>query len=316
MNYLSKNEFETSAKISNEGHRQDSYMKQVVKLDTTLTNLKVINIKVEDHVYLNIMDCNVKKDHTYTLENNEKQLRIRLILEGNFFKVDKNAEKIHSYEENHITLEYNENQDTSLFYEKDTSLKYLCITLREDYLKENSFLYDILEKKLNNDFIVDIYEPELKARYSELFRREYESKVDKIYLKNKTMDLIFFAFDKLEKQKELNSNLNKEDINRIKKAKEIIETSFSKKITIPSLSKEVAVNQSKLKKGFKELFGYRIHEYLIQVRLIEAIKLLKSKNYSVKEVSLMVGYTNQGSFTYAFSKKYNCSPKEIIKTTT
>lgn len=73
----------------------------------------------------------------------------------------------------------------------------------------------------------------------------------------------------------------------------------------------MGINQSKLKKGFKELYSSTIHDYLKDVRLKKAIEYLHTKQYSIKEVSYMVGYTSQASFSYAFKQKYNCAPKNI-----
>ena len=80
----------------------------------------------------------------------------------------------------------------------------------------------------------------------------------------------------------------------------IIDENFKENITIPLLSKKIALNQTKLKKAFKELFGKTVHEYLKDLRLEKALEFLTSNKYSIKEVALMCGYTNQGSFTYAF----------------
>lgn len=313
MKNLSKIEIANAGIASIEKDSNKTYIKEVTKLSNSLMDLKIINTKVEENVYLNIVDCLVKEDYTYELDKGNKHLQIRVILQGEFYKIKPLSNEKNTYRENHIIIEYNQDEKKSLVNKKGQHLKYLCITLEEKYLNENPFLYDILEKSSNNNLQIEIFEPQLKNRYKELFSREYSSMVDKIYLKNKTMDLIFFVIDKLENKKKTFEYLNNEDFLRIKEVKKIIEKSFNEKLTIPLLSKEVAVNQSKLKKGFKDLFGHTIHEYLKNIRLEKAIEYLQSKKYSVKEVAIMVGYTNQGSFSYAFSQKYNCSPKDIIK---
>lgn len=93
----------------------------------------------------------------------------------------------------------------------------------------------------------------------------------------------------------------------------ILDDSFQENMTIALLSKKVALNQTKLKKGFKKLFNKTIHEYLQDLRLKKAMEYLKTNKYSVKEVSLLVGYTNQGSFSYAFSNRFQCLPRDIQK---
>ncbi len=282
MTYFSKKTLTNSGNISKQEDRNKSYIKQVAHIENDTMNMKILNTKVEKNVYLNIVDNIVKKDYKYRLDNKKNYLQIRIILQGNFKKFNPKTNKESTYEENHIVIEYKEDSESFLINKKGEHLKYLCISLGEKYLEENEFLHDILKKQMDQHAISNVFDPILKDRYSELFEREYTSKTDKIYLKNKTMDLIFFVIDKLQKKEQVTSMVDNEDIKRIKKAKFILENNFDKKITIPLLAKKVAINESKLKKGFKELFHSTIREYLVEIRLEKSLEYLQTKNYSVK----------------------------------
>ena len=241
-------------------------------------------------------------------EQKNKQIQIRIILNGKLEKLNHRTNEKRVYTKNEISLEYEENVEESLLNKRGQHLKYICITLDEGYINENDFFYQMFE----NTFSKKIYEPNLHNRFKELFDREYSSGLDKIYLKNKTMEMILYVLEEFQKKEKFTiDGFDDEDIKRVKQAQEILKNYFHEKITIPKLAKKVALNQSKLKKGFKELSGKTIHEYLKDVRLEKAVEYLKANKYSIKEVSLMVGYTNQGSFSYAFSNKFNCLPKDI-----
>jgi AraC-like DNA-binding protein len=310
MNKLSRSEIFKIGKVLVKKEESKSFIKQIATINNQFIDLKIINAMVEDNIYLNIVDNNIKQSHIQKLRIKDKQLQIRIILQGMLEKLNHSRNEKRIYNKNEISIEYEENVEESLLNKQDQHLKYICITLDEKYLNENKYLNDIF----NNAFCKKFYEPDLENRFYELFNREYTSGLDKIYLKNKTMETILYVLDKIKKIDELNFiGLNDEDINRIKKAKIIMEESLHENITIMVLAKKVALNQTKLKKGFKQLFGKTIHEYLKNLRLQKAVEYLKINKYSVREVSLMVGYTNQGSFSYAFSNKFNCSPKEIQK---
>lgn len=310
MNKLSRSEIFKTGKVLVKKEESKSFIKQIATINNQFIDLKIINAMVEDNIYLNIVDNNIKQSHIQKLRIKDKQLQIRIIIQGILEKLNHSRNEKRVYNKNEISIEYEENVEESLLNKQNQHLKYICITLDEKYLSENEFLNDIFK----NHFCKKFYEPDLENRFYELFNREYTSGLDKIYLKNKTMEIILYVIDKIKKIDELNLiGLNDEDINRIKKAKIIMEESFHENITIMILAKKVALNQTKLKKGFKQLFAKTIHEYLKNLRLQKAVEYLKINKYSVKEVSLMVGYTNQGSFSYAFSNKFNCSPKVIQK---
>ncbi len=301
--------YETGKVLLNE-EKTKSYIKQVATINNQFINLKIINVMVEDNIYLNIVDNNIKQSHIQKLRSKNKQLQIRIILQGKLEKLDHLTNKKSVYNKNEISVEYKQGIEESLLNKQGEHIRYICITLNEEYLNENDFFSDIFKES----FSKKLYEPDLEIRFEPLFNREYTSGLDKIYLKNKTMEMILYVLEEIQKKDKLKQNgLNDEDIVRIKKAKTILQNSFKEKLTIPLLAKKVALNQSKLKKGFKVLYNNTIHEYLKDIRLENAVQYLKEDKYSIKEISTMVGYTNQGSFSYAFSNKYNCSPKDIQK---
>ena len=77
------------------------------------------------------------------------------------------------------------------------------------------------------------------------------------------------------------------------------------------LSKIVGVNEYKLKRGFKEMFGDTVFGYLSGARLeIAKNDLLKSKK-SVSEISSELGYSAVQHFSNAFKKKFGFSPAKL-----
>jgi AraC-like DNA-binding protein len=285
-----------------------TFKKQVATVNNQFINLKIVNAMVEDSIYLNIVDNNIKQSYIQKLHTKNKHLQIRLVLQGKLEKLDHSTNEKKIYNKNEISLEYKENIEESLLNKQGQHIRYICVTLNEIYLNDNTFFCDMFKQNFSKKF----YEPDLASKFDELFQRDYSSEIDKFYLKNKTMEIIFYVLEELEKNHIING-FDEEDIKRIKKARNILDNFFYEKMTIELLSKKVAINQTKLKKGFKQIYNKTIHEYLKDIRLSNAIKYLKTNRYSIKEVALMVGYTNQGSFSYAFSNKYKCSPKDVQK---
>ncbi len=105
---------------------------------------------------------------------------------------------------------------------------------------------------------------------------------------------------------------NRDDSEKILKAREILMSHYANPITIKELSKKVAMNECYLKKGFKETFGLTIFEFYQNYRMEQARFLLYDKGLNVTEVSVMLGYSSISHFSTAFKKHTGIKPCELL----
>ena len=118
-------------------------------------------------------------------------------------------------------------------------------------------------------------------------------------------------YDEIVERKREDKNLSREDMRGLIKAREIIDSRFSKPLTIAQIARQCFLSETKLKRGFKACFGCTVYEYIVEKRMEAALSLLQSKKYRVKDVVWMVGYSNAGHFIDAFKKRYGMTPGEI-----
>ncbi len=94
------------------------------------------------------------------------------------------------------------------------------------------------------------------------------------------------------------------------KAVSVIEAHLFEHLSLSKISKKIGSSQSTLIRSFKKYHNQTPYSYIKNRRLEEAQKLLRTGRYAVGEVALLVGYTNFGAFTDAFSSKYGQTPSE------
>jgi len=82
--------------------------------------------------------------------------------------------------------------------------------------------------------------------------------------------------------------------------------------TIEMLSKICAMSATKLKNDFKNLYGAPIYEYYQKNRMSKARALLLEGGHSIKEVGMMVGYSNLSHFAAGFKKEFGVLPSELL----
>jgi AraC-like DNA-binding protein len=108
-------------------------------------------------------------------------------------------------------------------------------------------------------------------------------------------------------------NLRTYDLTCLHKARELLIKDLQKKHSIPELASRVAINEYKLKHGFRQVFGMPVITFLRIERLKRAKTLLEETDLNETAISKAVGFKNVGSFINAFKKKYSCLPHTIRK---
>lgn len=78
--------------------------------------------------------------------------------------------------------------------------------------------------------------------------------------------------------------------------------------TIADLARETGLNQLKLKRGFKALFGHSIYALFQRERMDRARHLLC--DHGVTETAMILGYSNVSHFSAAFRKQFGVLPRE------
>lgn len=97
----------------------------------------------------------------------------------------------------------------------------------------------------------------------------------------------------------------------IEKAKTFIQQHFQDAITLEETAAQVNLSANYFSNLFKQEFGTTFIDYVTTIRLQKAKELLEENNYSLKEISYLVGYNDPNYFSRVFKKHYAASPKHF-----
>ncbi|RXJ89659.1 hypothetical protein CRV01_07220 [Arcobacter sp. CECT 8983] len=147
-----------------------------------------------------------------------------------------------------------------------------------------------------------------------LLTSSLEDKLQTLYLESKLLELIYASVNSVEVQSKINDiYLSAQDIESLNRAKNFLINNITNPPSLKELAYKSAINEFKLKKGFKQVFGNTVYGFLQEYRLFKAKELLEFNEININEASLLVGYKCSSHFSKIFKKQFGISPLEIKK---
>ncbi|MDG0791393.1 response regulator [Cohnella ginsengisoli] len=96
----------------------------------------------------------------------------------------------------------------------------------------------------------------------------------------------------------------------IQEADKFIRAHYAESLTLPSVAAEVHVTPVWLSKLFKKEMHQTFLEYLTDIRMEKAKRMLSDVQYKIYEISAQVGYKDPVHFTKVFKRQTGLTPKE------
>ncbi len=213
-------------------------------------------------------------------------------------------------------------EDVKVYEEKKAGIRNQLLEIR---LTPNELLYyagDLTEKQQMETWLrhyrgnIDRYTetPAIQKCVSEMIQCAHRGTMKRLYMESKALEFIaLFGESDGYDSGGGNMYLRREDISKLQQTHELVQNHFEQPFSIRELAKRVGMNEFKLKKGFRELYGMTIFELVRQKRMEKALWYMEVTNLNVAETAASVGYSNASNFTTAFRKHYGCNPSEYVK---
>lgn len=200
-----------------------------------------------------------------------------------------------------------------LHFTKNTQVTHVSISISAEYLKnflkEEAEHFQFLFDSANNFWIEELMTDDILRTVNEIVKKEEPGTLKSFYYKIKAMELLFYLFESLQKrQNAANRKLSPKEIEAIYLVRDKIVSSLSQSTNIAELKQIAGMNELKLRKLFKQVFGMGIYDYYQHLRMKEAARLLREENLSVSEAGYRMGFENLGHFTKVFEKNIGKKP--------
>jgi len=153
--------------------------------------------------------------------------------------------------------------------------------------------------------------PEIEFALQSILNCPYQEPIRQMYLEAKTLEVVALELELMLTSRKTSKQplkLQRDDIDRIHYAKEILTQRLDNPPSLMELAHQVGLNDRKLKTGFREVFKTTAFSYLHDCRMEQARELLRQKR-TIASVATAVGYASPTAFTRAFQRKFGMTPK-------
>ena len=225
------------------------------------------------------------------------------VLQSEFRKLNENQKEYFDFDDNLIL--------NALRYERKESIQ-LVIDKYFDRLKDkkvNVILSIYLAIRINS--IVSNFLNELGEKAEDILPKQ--NRIEEMAISLDTPDKLkkyieestFIAYGLREKRK---SNPHYESI---ASAKQYIETNFSDPdISLNTVANYVNISSCHFSTVYRQETGKTFIQYLTDLRIKEAKRLLNTTNMKTGEIALKIGYKESNYFSYIFKKNVGCKPRD------
>ena len=96
---------------------------------------------------------------------------------------------------------------------------------------------------------------------------------------------------------------------RLHRARDFAAASFDRPLSLKEMARVACLSPNHFLRTFKQIFHLTPHQYLTQIRLEHAQRLLTRLDLPVTDICFSVGFESPGSFSWLFRRRVGCSPE-------
>ncbi len=178
---------------------------------------------------------------------------------------------------------------------------------------EGSVILDIIS---NESFKVVTDEYNMEKLFENIFNEAFNRKTGYfVQIKNYISQIIAFSARNLTppQPKSYAVPTRNIDRHRMKLIEEYINDNLTRNISCRELSRQFYLSEKQLNRVIRNNTGMSTHEYVMELKIHEAGKLLHSFNLPLREIAERAGFANEFHLSSRFKRHNGISPKDYRK---
>ncbi|MGI0107000.1 helix-turn-helix domain-containing protein [Salinimicrobium sp. WS361] len=259
--------------------------------------------------------------------NQTHPLKFIFCSEGRVNHAFEENEDIHTIDtyQNVIVSSSGYNGHVLYFKANETSHVFSLEIIRADFSKRKNFGYKDIGPRLEQLFKDDVakelffyqgnYSIQAADIVEDIAKKDHTGFLRFIYLEGKAYEMLTKQISQfIDDQQSDNKStmLRRSDVEKVKRAVDVINQDLNKNYSVDELAKEVGTNVNKLQEGFRYMFNLTVNKYVQQVKLEAAKEMLSQSDQNISQIVGQIGLNNRSYFSKIFKEKYGVSPKYFL----
>jgi AraC-like DNA-binding protein len=135
-----------------------------------------------------------------------------------------------------------------------------------------------------------------------------------LYYEGKAFELVSALFGELSRRDALQAGdcvFDRQILDRLALVKQVIDQAPHRILDVDALSRVAAMNRTKLRSAFKQVYSTTLSGYRAALMLQRADRALRQAGASVKQAARHAGYATTSSFIVAYKRRYGVCPGAV-----
>lgn len=281
-------------------------------LDSILTETVIGEIRLFS------VNHTIKKERVFHPEEGYPTIQMHFALEGTNIGNSNRTGLTYKLSDNqhnllyipHTDMNYKIEGNEAKFFGIQFSERFFYRFIDEDS-KLLSSLWEKIEKEEESVLVNDknlFITPTIKGVVLSMMSSNKQGFLKKLFLESKVIELLMLQLEQAEYYSYDSFIVNISDKEKLFAVKELLEQNILAEFTLKELAYKTGLNEFKLKRGFKELFGKTVFNFFNDLRMEYAKNLITDEKKNIAEVADILGYSESHHFTRAFKKKFGILP--------
>lgn len=260
-----------------------------------------------------------EKIHQSDIVEGQSSFNLLFFLSSNIILKAQDCGTKLSFKKNQYILHYSLAEGSAeLWSENIEPLKYLHIQIDYEYIfnlinpdsdKENE---ETLERMIRNNYIFlhqqtpPFMTVEMHMILNEIISYSKKGMLRKLFIEAKIIKLLMLIFEQFGEK-----NTFRENSKIPSMIKKFVDENYHRNIKVEEIGNIIGINQNKIRKEFKAQYQMTVNDYIAELRMLKAKKLIINNDIMIKEIAIECGYEYVQNFTRAFKKKFGISPEKF-----
>ena len=194
-----------------------------------------------------------------------------------------------------------------------------AIAFFNDYIPQLAYLAEKIQK--GDAFVIHApsnrLSPKLQYLFDTMWAQPQIAGLNRLHFESVNLELFALTCESILTSNQVPpvNTINKGDTERLYYARELLLSRLGNPPLLRELALLCGLNEFKLKKGFKQLFGKTVLTFVNDARLDAALLAIYTGEKTISEIAYEFGYSHSQHFHRAFKQRFGKTPKSVLRST-